>query len=83
MPITTKSGFRTGTVSVMDERSREGLTQVEVDLLGDRALTTMAHLELATPESPDEGRRRSEKMVNGLGRFNEDRSDLDNWWLDT
>jgi hypothetical protein len=79
MPISTKSGFNIGTLSVMDVRPREGLNDVEIKFLGDLAVTIMAHLEMTRS---NEGHRRSEKMIKGLGGFMEGRADLDDWWLE-
>jgi hypothetical protein len=79
MPISTKSGFSIGTISVMDERPRQGLSEVEVNFLGDMAVTVMDHLEIA---GSNEARRRSEKMIKGLGVFMEGRTDLNDWWVE-
>lgn len=77
MAMTTKSGFNIGTLSIMDERSRNGLDAVEIEFLQDMALTVMGHLEMTRFS---EGHRRSEKMIRGLSTFMEGRVDLDDWW---
>ena len=79
IPIHTKSGFSIGTLSVMDDRPREGLNHLEIRFLDDMAITIMAHLEMTRVK---EAHRRSEKMVKGLGDFVEGRSPLREWWLD-
>lgn len=79
MPISTTSGVSVGAVSVMDEKPRLGLSQVEVEFLGDMSVAIMAHLEMARC---NEGHRRSEKMIKGLGVFMEGRTNLDEWWLE-
>jgi hypothetical protein len=79
MPISTKSGLNIGTLSIMDERPREGLSDVEMQFLGDIAVTIMTHLEMTRSK---EGHRRSEKMIRCLGVFMEGRTALDDWWLE-
>lgn len=79
MPISTKSGFIIGALTVMDDRPREGLTGSETEFMGDSVRAIMAHLE--TTRS-NEGHRRSEKMVKGLGVFMEGGTDLGDWWLE-
>lgn len=79
MPIRTKSGFNIGALSVMDNRSREGLSSAETEFLGDLAHAIMAHLEISRS---NEGHRRSEKMVKGLGVFMEGGTNLGDWWLE-
>jgi signal transduction histidine kinase len=79
IPISTKSGFNIGTLCVMDDIPRQGLSDVEIRFLGDMAITIMAHLEMARVK---EEHRRSEKMVKGLGLFVEGKSTLREWWLE-
>jgi hypothetical protein len=79
MPISTKSGFNIGALSVMDDRPREGLSSADTEFLGDVAHVIMAHLEMMRS---NEGHRRSEKMVKGLGVFMEGGTDLGDWWLE-
>jgi len=79
MPISTTSGVSVGAVSVMDEKPRLGLSQVEVEFLRDISVAIMAHLEMARC---NEGHKRSEKMIKGLGVFMEGRTNLDEWWLE-
>ncbi|OIW25120.1 hypothetical protein CONLIGDRAFT_718019 [Coniochaeta ligniaria NRRL 30616] len=79
VPINTKSGFSIGTLSVMADEPREGLIDTETDLLTDLANAIAAHLEMT---KSNEGHRRSEKMIKGLGAFMQDRIDLGDWWLE-
>ncbi|KAK3386575.1 hypothetical protein B0H63DRAFT_468018 [Podospora didyma] len=79
MPISTKSGFNIGTISVLDDNVREGLTQSETKLLRDMGLTIMNHLIVMRT---NESHRLSEKMIKGLSVFIEGRTDLDDWWLE-
>lgn len=79
IPISTKSGFNIGTLCVMDDKPRQGLSDVEIRFLGDLAITIMAHLEMAKVK---EEHRRSEKMIKGLGIFVEGKSTLREWRLE-
>lgn len=79
VPINTKSGVSIGTLSVMAETPRQGLADVEAELLADLAHAIGAHLEMT---KSNEGHRRSEKMIKGLGMFMQGRADLGDWWLD-
>lgn len=63
----------------MDDKPRDGLSNVEVGFLGDMVITIMAHLEMGRVK---EEHRRSENMVKGLGLFVEGGSTLREWWLD-
>jgi hypothetical protein len=63
----------------MDDKPRDGLSDVEIGFLGDMAITIMAHLEMGRVK---EEHRRSEKMVKGLGLFVEGASTLREWLLD-
>ena len=79
MPISIRSGFYIGTISVMDDRPRKGLGDEEIKFLGDVGPTIMAHLEM---NRVSEAQRRSEKMIKGLGVFMEGGTDLHDWWLE-
>lgn len=79
MPICTKAGFNIGSLCVMDDKPRDGLSNVEVMFLGDMVITIMAHLESGRIK---DAHRRSQKMVRGLGLFVEGESTLREWWLE-
>lgn len=79
VPINTKSGFTIGTLSVMAEEPRDGITDAENKLLTDLTHAIAVHLELT---KANEGHRRSEKMIKGLGTFMQGRADLADWWLE-
>ncbi|KAH8591930.1 hypothetical protein B0O99DRAFT_597767 [Bisporella sp. PMI_857] len=79
MPINTKAGFSIGSLCVMDDNTRDGLSDIEIGFLGDMVITIMAHLEMGRVK---EKHRRSEKMVKGLGLFVEGGSTLREWWLE-
>ncbi|KFZ04532.1 hypothetical protein V502_10079, partial [Pseudogymnoascus sp. VKM F-4520 (FW-2644)] len=71
--------FKIGCLCVMDDKPRDGLSNVEIGFLGDMVITIMAHLEMGRVK---EEHRRSEKMVKGLGLFVEGGSTLREWWLE-
>jgi len=79
VPIKIRSGFYIGTISVMDNRPRKGLSNDEIEFLGDVGPTIIAHLEM---NRVSEAQRRSEKMIKGLGVFMEGGTDLYDWWLE-
>jgi signal transduction histidine kinase len=79
MPISTKAGFNIGSLCVMDDKPRDGMSDVEIRFLGDMVITIMAHLEMGRVK---EEHRRSEKMVKGLGLFVEGGSTLREGWLE-
>jgi len=80
MPISTKAGFNIGSLCVMDDKPRDGMSDVQIRFLGDMAITIMAYLEMGRVKG--EEHRRSEKMVKGLGLFVEGGSTLREWWLE-
>jgi signal transduction histidine kinase len=79
MPICTKAGFNIGSLCVLDDKPRDGLSDVEIGFLGDMVITIMSHLEIGRVKDEH---RRSEKMVKGLGLFVEGGSTLREWWLE-
>jgi signal transduction histidine kinase len=79
MPICTRAGFNIGSLCVLDDKPRDGLSDVEIRFLGDMVITIMTHLET---DRVKEEHRRSEKMVKGLGLFVEGGSTLREWWIE-
>jgi len=79
-PLITKRGIAIGSLFVVDERPREGLTEDETHFLGTMATTVMRHLEM---NREVEERRRGMKMSRGLASFVEGRSQLTEDDLDT
>jgi signal transduction histidine kinase len=80
VPIRTSAGYVIGTYSVVDDKPRGGLNQVEVTFLKDMAMTLMGHLELTRVEHQH---HRAEKMLKGIGLFVEGKSSLREWRLET
>jgi signal transduction histidine kinase len=80
VPIRTSAGYVIGAYSVVDDKPRGGLNQVEATFLKDMAMTVMGHLELTRVEHQH---HRAEKMLKGIGLFVEGKSSLREWWLKT
>ncbi|KAH8882109.1 hypothetical protein GQ53DRAFT_464296 [Thozetella sp. PMI_491] len=78
MPISARSGLSIGTLSLLDEKPRDRLSNVEITFLRDIVTAIMAHLEITRSQ---ECHWRSEKMIKGLGVFMEGRIALDDWWV--
>jgi hypothetical protein len=72
-PLITKRGIPIGSLFVVDERVRNGLTRDEIHFMGTMASTIMHHLEMAREV---EEHRRGVKMSRGLASFVEGRSEL-------
>ncbi|RFU26643.1 hypothetical protein B7463_g9706, partial [Scytalidium lignicola] len=79
IPISSKAGFNIGSLCIMDDKPRDGLSDVEIAFLGDMAMIIMAHLEMCNVR---EEQRRSEKMVKGFGLFAEGGSTQRERWLE-
>ncbi|RDL38283.1 Uncharacterized protein BP5553_02623 [Venustampulla echinocandica] len=77
MPITTKAGFNIGSLCVLDDKPRDGLSDFEIGFLGDMVTTIMAHLEMRRVKAEH---RRSAMMVKGIGLFVEGGSTMREWW---
>jgi signal transduction histidine kinase len=65
-PITTSSGINIGSICVLDEEARNGLTEEEKSLLGSMAGVCMDYLELIRHTS--EGRK-TMRMASGIYSF--------------
>jgi hypothetical protein len=72
-PLITKRGIPIGSLFVVDDRPRDGLSQEEIHFMGTMASTIMRHLEMVREV---EQRRRGMKMSRGLASFVEGRSEL-------
>jgi signal transduction histidine kinase len=72
-PLITKRGIPIGSLFVVDDRMRTGLSIEETHFMGTMACTIMRHLEMVREV---EERRRGMKMSRGLASFVEGRSQL-------
>jgi signal transduction histidine kinase/CheY-like chemotaxis protein len=66
VPITTPVGTNIGAYCILDDKTRNGITQPELVFMRDMSQTVMSHLETVRALSE---RSRRNQMVSGLGSF--------------
>lgn len=66
VPITTPKGIHIGAFCILDDKTRNGLSEKEVQFLRDMSATIMTHLEMVRANAE---LARGAKMVTGLGTF--------------
>ncbi|KAF2217189.1 hypothetical protein CERZMDRAFT_93242 [Cercospora zeae-maydis SCOH1-5] len=66
VPLSTPAGVRIGVYAVMDDKPRDGLSDVEVDFMKEMATMTMSHLGMIHAQAE---LRRQSRMLAGLGTF--------------
>ncbi|KAM3424281.1 hypothetical protein BST61_g11181 [Cercospora zeina] len=66
VPLTTPAGVRIGVYAVLDDKPRDGLSDVEVDFMKEMATMTMSHLGMIHAQA-ELGRQ--SRMLAGLGTF--------------
>lgn len=76
VPIRSPNGRSIGTYSVVDDKSRNGITDFELQFLKDMATTITRHLQMSRAM---DDHLHGQKMVRSLGIFAEGRSSLDEW----
>lgn len=76
VPITSPDDYVIGSLAVLDDRPRDGVTEDEEHLLKELSATIMDHL-LCQRAMREE--YREEKMVRALGLFVKGKSDLNEW----
>lgn len=76
-PIVSPSGHTIGAYCVLDDKPRDGLSDIEIDFVRDMASTVMSHLEMVRTKTE---LRRSRYMVAGLGNFIAGNANSQNWW---
>jgi signal transduction histidine kinase/CheY-like chemotaxis protein len=72
VPITSPAGINIGAYCVLDDDSRDGISEKDAAFMGDMSRTIMTHLETIRAQSD---RQRGTNMVKGLGRFVQASSD--------
>jgi hypothetical protein len=72
-PLITKKGIPIGSLFVVDDRVRDGLSHDEIHFMGTVASTIMRHMEMVREV---EQHRRGMKMSRGLASFVEGRTEL-------
>jgi signal transduction histidine kinase len=77
VPIQSPDNYVIGSLAVLDDQPRDGVTEVQKQFLQDLSATVMDHL-LAQRAMREE--YREEKMVRALGLFVRGKSDLNEWF---
>ncbi|KAL1594548.1 hypothetical protein SLS60_010308 [Paraconiothyrium brasiliense] len=77
VPIRSPSGHSIGTYCVLDDKPRNGISDLEMKFLKDMAGTVMRHLETSRAA---EDHKRGGVMVKSLGSFADGKSSIDDWW---
>ncbi|KAF7133838.1 hypothetical protein CNMCM5793_005250 [Aspergillus hiratsukae] len=77
VPITSPDDYVIGSLAVLDDRPRDGVTEEQAHLLKELSATIMDHL-LCQRAMREE--YREEKMVRALGLFVKGKSDLNEWF---
>ncbi len=72
-PLITKRGIPIGSLFVVDDRARDGLSEDEIHFMGTMASTIMRHMEMTREV---EQHRRGMKMSRGLASFVKGRTEL-------
>ena len=78
IPLRSGSGSVIGSLAILDDIPRHGISALEMSYLEDVADTITQHLNATVVRSQ---RQRSERMVQSLGLFNNGKSSLRHWWL--
>nr|POF26427.1 hybrid signal transduction histidine kinase b [Quercus suber] len=78
VPLRGAFGSVLGSLTVVDDIPRYGVSAVELSFMEDVADTITQHLDATLVRSQ---RQRSERMVQALGLFNSGKSSLRHWWL--
>lgn len=79
IPIRTPGGKALGSLMIMDDIPRYGLSDAELVFLEDIADTVFGHLELKRAAL---ARQRGDRLIKGLALFNEGKDSLREWWLE-
>ena len=77
VPLRSAQGSVLGSVVVLDDKPRYGVSAVEMSLVEDIADTVSQHLDATVVRA---ARERSERLIQGLGLFNNGKDSLRDWW---
>ncbi|GAB7359209.1 hypothetical protein MBLNU230_g5868t1 [Neophaeotheca triangularis] len=78
VPLRDSHGSVIGSLSVMDDKPRFGVSASEMLLLEGNVDTIAAHLDSLVTKSRQQ---RSERLIQALGLFNSRKDSLREWWL--
>ena len=73
VPIRTARGINIGAYCLLDDESRKGLNESELQFMRHMAITVMNHLEMVRAKAQHE---RATRMVTGIGAFVDGATDL-------
>ena len=78
IPLRNPAGLMLGTLCVINNEPREGVSEEDIAFMKEIGDAIMVHLELVGTNSR---LNRAEHLIKGLGLFVEGKSSLRNWWL--
>ncbi|KAK0788600.1 hypothetical protein LTR75_012531 [Friedmanniomyces endolithicus] len=78
IPLRDVQGSVIGALSILDDRPRFGVSAAEMLFLEDSADTITSHLDATILRSQQQ---RSERLIQALGLFNNQKSSLREWWI--
>ncbi|KAK1069638.1 hypothetical protein LTR74_004751 [Friedmanniomyces endolithicus] len=78
IPLRDTQGSVIGALSILDDRPRFGVSAGEMLFLEDSADTITSHLDATILRSQQQ---RSERLIQALGLFNNQKSSLREWWI--
>lgn len=78
IPLRASTGSVLGSLTIIDDSPRYGLSANELAFMEDVSDTITQHLDAVVVRSQ---RQRSERLIQSLGLFNSGKSSLRQWWL--
>nr|OQO28425.1 hypothetical protein B0A51_03099 [Rachicladosporium sp. CCFEE 5018] len=77
VPLRDPKGVPLGALTMMDDKPRYGISAAEMALAEDLSDTVVRHLDSVVVRCQQ---RRGERLIQGLGLFNDDKDSLREWW---
>lgn len=78
VPLRDQKGTAIGALTLIDDGPRFGVSTADMSLAEDLSDTIVRHLDSVVTRSQ---RQRSERLIQGLGLFNNEKESLREWWL--
>lgn len=78
IPIRAQCGRVIGSYTLLDDKPHFGISEDEMKFLEDMSNTVMNHLEAKRATAQ---RQRGDRLIKGLGLFNDGKSSLRQWWM--
>ena len=79
VPIKSPRGYVLGSLSVIDDKPRNGMSEEDIRYLHEVSQAVLEHLDLLKMQSTH---TRSDHLGKGLGLFLEGKTSLRDWWVD-